>query len=198
LSEEEFLEKLKEYLLSRYNKEEIVKERGRCWFSVEKNLRLKSAEGTELKWRISGTGVYPEVHEDSNGKIFVWSPTTGEVIDIISLSFELDKMIDKRRVKYPSYEECVEIWRSMRDRRNWKKIEKRSRRLAGWLRRADKNAKEMTKKVGIKVVFHIPPPGQGDRFHFIASFDSKGMGEEEKLRMIEKAIEAVEEARVQV
>ncbi len=41
MSEEEFLEKLKEYLTNRYNREEFVKERGTCWFSIERNLQLK-------------------------------------------------------------------------------------------------------------------------------------------------------------
>jgi len=188
---EELPEKLKEYLRNRYK--EVVEKRGTFDLDVEKNLQFKS--GTMLKWRLSGSGVYPMIYEDSEGKVFVWSPTTGEVVDIISLSIEDDKLHDKRRVKYPSYEETIEIWRTMCNRRNWKKVEKRSRNLVEWLRRADRNAKQVTKKTGFKVVFHIPPPGQGDRFHFIASFDSKGMSDEEKMRMIGKAIDVVEEAR---
>ncbi|MEM3648941.1 MAG: hypothetical protein QW506_07240 [Thermoproteota archaeon] len=195
MTEEGFLEKLKEYLLSRYDKEEIIKERGPCGFSVERNVGYKSPEGTRFRWCMRSSGTYPEVCEDFDGRIFVWSPATGEVPDIISLSFELDKTLNKRRVKYPDFEETREIWRMMLDRENWEKIEKRSRRLIGWLRRADRNAEEMTKKMGIKIVFYIPPPEEGDRFHFVASFDPKGMSDEEKIKMIEKAIDGVEEAR---
>ncbi|MBO3810211.1 MAG: hypothetical protein FGF50_11560 [Candidatus Brockarchaeota archaeon] len=58
---------------------------------------------------MKSSGTYPEVCEDFDERIFVWSPTTGEVPDIISLSFELDKTLNKRHVKYPDFEETREI-----------------------------------------------------------------------------------------
>ncbi|MBO3833186.1 MAG: hypothetical protein FGF51_07395 [Candidatus Brockarchaeota archaeon] len=195
MSDEGFLEKLKEHLLNRYNREEIVKERGTCWFSVERNPRLKSPEETSLKWRISGSGTYPGIGEDFGGKVFVWSPTAGEVPDIIAFSFERDKLFLKRHVKYPDFEETREIWRLMVDRKNWKEIKKKSESLFEWLKKADGNAEEITRKTEMKVVFYIPSPEEGDRFHFVASFNPKGMSDEEKIKMIEKAIDAVEEAR---
>ncbi|MBO3810210.1 MAG: hypothetical protein FGF50_11555 [Candidatus Brockarchaeota archaeon] len=48
MTEEEFLEKLKEYLLSRYNKEEIVKERGLA------RLVLKEMSDTNLLRGLGG------------------------------------------------------------------------------------------------------------------------------------------------
>ncbi|MEM2742199.1 MAG: hypothetical protein QXD95_08665 [Nitrososphaeria archaeon] len=44
-------------------------------------------------------------------------------------------------------------------------------------------------------VFFIPDPRkeEGDRFYFVARFNSKGMSNEEKMKTIEKALNILEE-----
>lgn len=183
----EFVYKLKEYLLERYRRPEIEKERGVYDCYVEKNFFSKSPIETKLKWRISSGGRYPQVEEDIEDNIFVWSPTAGEVPDIIFLSCELDKL----RI---TNDEVDRVWEMIADRGNWGKLEKKYRRLIEWLRKADSLAKKATKETGAETVFFIPDPKkeEGDRFYFVMSFNSSGMNSEEKIKIIEKAIDTIE------
>jgi len=175
----DFLEGLREYLFKRYNKEEVIKERGACWFSID----LFDSE-----WIILGTGTYPRVEGDREGNITIWSPTVGEVPDIIFLSCELDK------VEITS-NEVDRVWEMILDKGNWEKLEKKYRGLIEWLRKADGLAKKATKETGMETVFFIPDPKkeEGDRFYFVARFNSKGMSDEEKMKKIEKALDVLED-----
>lgn len=192
-SEEEFLKKLKDYLLRRYNKPE-VKEKHRPRYSyepyVEKSFYFKSSEETELKWGIRASGGYPDVYVDVEGNIFVWLTLAG-VSDIIFLSCELEKI----RI---TSEEVDRIWELSLDRRNWNKLERKYKRFVGWLKHAEEVARKATEKTGIKTILYIPNPKGGDRFSLIAVFNSRGMNDEEKIRMLEKTLDVVEEARKQV
>ncbi|MEM1554530.1 MAG: hypothetical protein QXU09_02295 [Thermoproteota archaeon] len=183
-----FVHKLKEYLLKRYKKPEIEKDRGGYDCYIETELFSKSLIGTDLKWRISGGGRYPQVEEDIEGNIFLWSPTAGEVPDIIFLSCELDKV----RI---TNDEVDRVWEMILDKGNWEKLEKKYRGLIEWLRKADGLAKKATEKMGVETVFFIPDSSkeEGDRFYFVARFNSKGMSDEEKMKTIEKALNILEE-----
>ncbi|MEM2173346.1 MAG: hypothetical protein QXS66_08960 [Thermoproteota archaeon] len=199
MSEEEFLEKLKEYLLSRYNKEEIIKKRGPCELYIERKLQLKSPEGANLKWRIDGGGTYPHIYEDSEGKVFVWSPTIGDFDDFFPTESELIKFFRRWRRHHHRYEKFdmeLEFHRMMVDRMRWKEIEedKDFKWMIDSFREKEEIAKKVSEKTGFKVVYYIPPPGGGNRFYFYTSFNSKGMSDEEKMKTIERAIDAVEEA----
>ena len=58
----------------------------------------------------------------------------------------------------------------------------------------DEVAGMVSKKTGFKVTYLIPDSSQVQDTYFYTSFDSKDMSDEEKTRMIERAIDAVEEA----
>ncbi|MBO3840682.1 MAG: hypothetical protein JTT17_07720 [Candidatus Brockarchaeota archaeon] len=47
----------------------------------------------------------------------------------------------------------------------------------------------------METVFFIPDSSkeEGDRFYFVARFNSKGMSDEEKMKTIEKALNILEE-----
>ncbi|MBO3810203.1 MAG: hypothetical protein FGF50_11520 [Candidatus Brockarchaeota archaeon] len=154
---------------------------------IEKSFYFKSPEETELKWGIRSSGGFPDVYGDIKGDIFIWL-TLAEVSDIIFLSCELDK------VRITS-EEVDKIWEMSLNRESWSELERKYKRFVRWLKHADEVAKKVTEKTGIKTILHIPHPEEGDRFSLIAMFNPKGMSDEEKMKMIEKAIDAVEEAR---
>ncbi|MBO3842766.1 MAG: hypothetical protein FGF48_10195 [Candidatus Brockarchaeota archaeon] len=141
---------------------------------IEKSFYFKSPEETELKWGIRSSGGFPDVYGDIKGDIF--------------LSCELDK------VRITS-EEVDKIWEMSLNRESWSELERKYKRFVRWLKHADEVAKKVTEKTGIKTILHIPHPEEGDRFSLIAMFNPKGMSDEEKMKMIEKAIDAVEEAR---
>lgn len=188
LSEEgEFLEKLKEYLLNRYKKEEYEKEYGKCWYGIIRELYYKSCKGTELKWKISGTGMYPQVSGDVEGNIFVSSPSIAAVDEAISLSLEVNG------ISY-TLEELEMLEKTIPDRRNWGSLEKKYKILIKNLRRGDEVAKTIAARMGIEVVFYIPYPEEGNRLEFIAYFNSRDMSIEEKIKAVEKALNALEMA----
>lgn len=186
-SEEEFLEKLKDYLLKRYNRPDVQKKHEPHYPYepyVEKSFYFKSPEGTELKWGLRASGGYPDVYGDIEDNIFVWL-TLAEISDTIFLSCELDKV----RI---TGEEVDKIWKISLDRRNWDKLERKYKSFVGWLKHAEGVARKATEGTGIKTILHVPDPKEGDRFSFITMFNSKGMKDEEKMKMIEKAIDILE------
>lgn len=185
--EEEFLKKLKEYLLNRYKKEKYEKERGECWYGVIRVLYYKSCKRTELKWKISGTGMYPQVLGDVEDNIFVSSPSIATVDEVISLSLEVNG------VPY-TLEELEMLEKTIPDRRSWESLEKKYKVLIKNLRRGDEVAKAIAARTGIEVVFYIPYPEEGNRLEFTAYFNSRGMSIEEKIKMVEKALNVVEMA----
>lgn len=183
-SEEEFLKKLMEHLLRKYNKPG-VKEKYEPY--IEKSFYFKSPEGTELKWGIRASGGFPDVYGDIKGNIFVWL-TLAEVSDIIFLSCELE------RVRITS-EEADKIWEMSLNRENWNELEKKYKRFVRWLKHADEVAKKVTEKIGIKTILHIPHPEEGDRFSLISEFGSKNMEDEDRIRIVEKAMDALIECQ---
>ncbi len=200
MSEEELLKKLKDYLFNRYNKREIIeKRRGPCEPYIGRNPQFKSPEGTELKWCVRSSGVYPSVEEDSDGRVFVLSPPAGDFYDVFPLESELIKFFRRWRRRYHRHEKLdmeLEFHKMMVDRSRWREIEedKDLKWIIDSFRENEKIARKASEKTGFKIVYYIPPPRGGNRFYFYTSFNSKGMSNEEKMKMIEKAIDAVEEA----
>ncbi|MEM2897652.1 MAG: hypothetical protein QXG01_08850 [Candidatus Bathyarchaeia archaeon] len=200
MSEEEFLERLKEYLTNRYNKKDIIEKRGGPYEPyIGRNPQFKSPEGTELKWYVRSSGEYPGVYEDADGKVFVLSPPAGDFYDVFPLQSELIKFFRRWRRRHHRYEKFdmeLEFHRMMVDRRRWKEIEedKDFKWMIDSFREKEEIAKKVSEKTGFKVVYYIPPPGGGNRFYFYTCFDSKGMSDEEKMKTIERAIDAMEEA----
>ncbi|NHV99565.1 MAG: hypothetical protein HA496_07965 [Thaumarchaeota archaeon] len=189
MNEDEFAVRVKEHLRKRYDIPEVIRERlSPPDYYIEKEPHFKFPEGTKLKWCVRGSGAYPEVHEDVEGRIFIWSPTRGDPSEVIDGYLERESR--RKRWMFDTFQ----LWDMICDRKKWKEVEKASKKLVDWLRHADEIAEELTRKSGIKIIFYIPLRSEGDRFHFIASFDSKGMNDEEKITMIDKAIDIVEEA----
>ncbi|MEM2742202.1 MAG: hypothetical protein QXD95_08680 [Nitrososphaeria archaeon] len=75
---------------------------------------------------------------------------------------------------------------------------KKYKSFVKWLKHAEEIARKITEENGIKTILHIPRPEEGDRFSFISEFSSKNMDNEDKIRMIEKAMDALREALKQV
>ncbi|MEM3388104.1 MAG: hypothetical protein QW491_01620, partial [Thermoproteota archaeon] len=159
MSEEEFLERLKEYLTNRYNKKEIIEKRiAPPHYAIEKGLSYKSVEGTELKWRVGTSGKYPEVEEDSEGKVFVLFPPAGDFYDVFPLESELKKFFRRWRRRHHRYEKFdmeLEFHRMMVDRMRWKEIEedKDFKWMIDSFREKEEIAKKVSEKTGFKVVY---------------------------------------------
>jgi hypothetical protein len=185
--EEEFLRKLRDHLLRKYNKPKSKEKYEPC---IEKSFYFKSPRGTVLKWGIRASGGYPDVYGDAEGNIFVWL-TLAEVSDIIFLSCELDG------VKITS-EEADDIWKLSVNRDNWKKLENKYRSFVKWLKHAEEIAGRITEETGLKTILHIPRSEEGDRFSFITEFNSRNMSDENKMRIVEKAVDALIEYRREV
>lgn len=190
MSEEKFLKMVWEYLVNRYRGKSKVKIGGvlceRRDFSPSID-NPKSIFTHERGLRISSSGYYPSVEIYPGGRIEVWSPSIGDPSEIISFTCELD------RIKY-TVDSVDEVWNMLSDRRNWRKLGKKYRKLVAWLRKGDRLAKKATKKTGIKVIWFVPSRNESNRFFFVATFNGKDMSDEEKLKTIGKAIDALEEA----
>lgn len=196
-AEDRFLKKLVDYLNKRYENKYPEYRKPFFFFGKTGDERFAIQHESISRgaiWSVrTESGLYPVVEGIANGDIVVWSATAGKVPDVISLSCELD------HIKYTS-SRIEEIWEMIPDRENWGKLERKYKKMVAWLRNADRVAEEVTDKNGVKTVFFIPRPKarEGDRCYFVARFNSKGMSDEEKMEMIKKALDAVDEAQGRV
>lgn len=190
MSEEKFLKKVWEYLINRYREKSTVKIGGMLCERREFSPSIDNPESIfthERGLRISSSGYYPSIEMYPSGRIEVWSPSIGDPSEIISFTCELDK------IKY-TVESIDDVWDMLSDKKNWRKLGKKYRKLVAWLRRGDKLAKRATEETGIKVIWFVPSRKESNRFFFVATFNGKDMSDDEKLKMIGKAIDALEEA----
>ncbi|MEM2276492.1 MAG: hypothetical protein QXM98_06675 [Thermoproteota archaeon] len=181
-SGEKFLERLTEYLNKRYEKK--LTEEGKKFFFSKAGDEHFIVTSKDAKWSVStGSGVFPHV-EGVDNKIIVWSKFKGNPVDYILFACENDGM-------HIGYEKAVEIWKMLLDRRNWSKLGRKYKGVIKGLLYAEKAAETATEKTGVKTVFQI---FEYPRFllYYKAMFNTKGMNDDEKLRMVEKALDAVE------
>jgi len=171
-------------LNKRYEKK--LAEEGKKYFFSKAGDERFIATSKDARWSVSTeSGIFPHV-EGVNDEIIIWSESRGDPIDYIIFACENDGM-------HIGYEKAVEIWKMLLDKRNWDRLGRKYKGVIKGLLHAEKAAEVATEKIGVKTVFKIL---EYPRFllYYKATFNSKGMDDDEKLRMVERALSAVEMA----
>ena len=124
------------------------------------------------------------IEEDVTEKIWILS---GPITMLI------DELLEAYGIR--GFETRCKIVDELADRRNWDKCMKKFKRIVAELTWADDMAKRASQETGIEIVHFIPNSkfGGDDSFYY-TSFDSKGMSDEEKMKEIERHVDAVDMA----
>ncbi len=197
-----FLNKLVEYMNKRYEKG-----RAMAGYPAPKYFALKYCEGPpsvisggkksriegevyelgvpigkgdrKMKWEVTATWRLPHIEELEDGEIVITSGSMYELGDALS-------------GVYGIYEEQREVIRALADRNNWEKLKFTYPLVVGNLAYAHYLAEKVSRETGIKIIHFVR---KDEEFtYFFTTFDSKGMSDEEKMRMIEKALDAIDMA----
>jgi hypothetical protein len=148
----------------------------------------------------------PEIREYFDGEIFV----IFDFIDVDILDDGLLEVIGKMLSKtIPGYwdmdpderfalgdKEYEEVMRKLPDRSSWNELKQKYGGIIAWLDYHDEVAREASEKTGIELIHYIPARGEFTIFY--SHFNSSGMSCDEKMRMIEKALDAIDIASSRV
>jgi len=181
--EEDFPGKVTSYLNKRFGGERYFEpyktDRGKFY-------RHSAMAGKELKWCVWTGGLLScsSLEEDVTGKIWVFSGSTGAPDDTLLEEYGIrDPEIRNRIVD------------ELADRRNWRKHVKNFKLLIGTLTWADEMAKRASDESRVEIVHFIPNSRfEGDRSFYYTNFDSSGISDEQKLKEIERRVDAVDGA----
>jgi hypothetical protein len=185
LSQEGFLQKLKNYLMNNSGLKDILTEMPReTGFFNE-----------QIKWSINAeTDFEPfEAYETVDGKIVAGYGPATHVGDII-INYLLDRekysdIVDQRVL----VKERDEIIKSLHDRGNWQKYRVELKGLIDALEKADEIAKSVSTQMGVEIKQVLPHPPEKNAF-FYTEIDSKGLSDEKKIEVVEKAWKALSTA----
>ncbi|MGB9717685.1 MAG: hypothetical protein ACPL4E_04510 [Thermoproteota archaeon] len=151
------------------------------------------------KWEVTtGTWTAPNIEECFDGEVFILSDSKYEIEDTLLefISRRMSKTIpgywdmdldERSRIERKEYEE---VMRRIHDRSTWDELKQKYKSIIAWLDYHDEIAREVSSKAGIEIVHYIPPRGKFTFFY--SHFNSSGMNLDEKLRMIEKVLDAMD------
>lgn len=194
-----FLDKLVEYMNKRYEKEKE--------YPATKYFAIKYCEGPpsvisggkknrivgevkvydlgvpigkgerRMKWDITATWRLPHIEELEDGEVVITSGSMYELGDALSGVYSI-------------YEDKWKIIRALANKDNWEKLKSTYPLIVGNLTYADYLAEKVSRETGVKITHFVR---EDEEFtYFFTTFDSKGMSDEEKMRMIEKALDAID------
>ncbi|MEM2100203.1 MAG: hypothetical protein QXP45_02540 [Thermoproteota archaeon] len=188
-----FLDKLVKYMNKRYEKEKEYHAIKFCEGPPSKMCDGKKSriegevnnfgtpigkETRKMKWVVSSRSALPCIEELEDGEVVVVSDSVPKVEDVL---FEYYSLSGKER---------GEVIRALANRDNWEKLRFTCPLVVGELAYADYIAEKVSRETGVKVTqFIVREAGFA---YFFTTFDSKGMGCDKKMRMIEKALDAID------
>jgi hypothetical protein len=141
-----------------------------------------SLEKEDLKWSVQSQSLSCyAVEKDVKGQIWVIS----DAIDRIDGWIE-----DYWRDGLDSSQLKV-LLRDLQDKKNWRKYDRKYRKLMARLRFGEKIAELVTKKTGVKVVLFIPSDIYFKYCRFYSVFDANDMTDDRKMEEIKKRADAV-------
>lgn len=185
MNKEEFLGKLKNLLMNNLGLKDVLTEMPRdAGFFNE-----------QLVWSINAeTDFGPfEAYETVDGKIVAGYGPATHVGDII-MNYLLDRekysdIVDQREL----VKERDEILKSLHERGSWQKHRAELNGLIVALEKADEIAKNASMQIGVEVKQVLPYPPEKNAF-FCTMIGSKGLPDEKKIEIVEKAWKALSTA----
>jgi hypothetical protein len=174
----DFPKRVKEYLDERFKGEPFY----RPYEIHVGDILEESLSGEELKWSVQlwSFGCCA-VEEDAKGQI--WALSHGiETIDGWIEDYWRDGL-DSSQLKV--------FLRDLQDKKNWRKYDRKYRKLMARLRFGEKIAELVTKKTGVKVVLFIPSDIYFKYCRFYSVFDANDMTDDQKMEEIKKRADAV-------
>ena len=179
MSEDEFFQKLVQYVRGRYPTE------------VQALLPAvgRGIHDEKLNWEILAIH-NAEIYETVDGKIGIWSARTVAVEDTISSHLlEVDNVKDHRL----RFDKAKQIQKELSNKNNWARYKTKFKVLIERLEWGEEIAKKITEGTGIEVKHYIPEPSD-DNALFYTEFDSTGMSDGKKINEIKRHFDAVDEA----
>ncbi|MEM3908335.1 MAG: hypothetical protein QXZ17_15975 [Nitrososphaerota archaeon] len=193
---EGFLEKLAEYMSKRYGMKYFFK---KCAAAKPPVQSLDGKERTP-EWEVEGN--LPCLLGYSDGEVFIISTILYELEDILSDAIWdwFDKTIlGFREMNHKARHEMLrrekeEVARKLTDRNTWGELKQKYGYVVAWLDYHDEVARQVTEKTGVKIVHRFNPESVNILGYFYAQFNWSGMSSEEKMKMVEKALDAIDMA----
>jgi hypothetical protein len=185
LSQEGFLQKLKNHLTNNSGLKDVLTEMPReTGFFNE-----------QLVWSINAeTDFEPfEAYETVDGKIIAGYGPATHVGDII-MNYLLDRekysdIVDQREL----VKERDEIIKALHEKGNWQKYRAELKGLIDAIEKADEIAKNVSTQIGVEVKQILPYPPDKNAF-FCTMIDSKGLPDDKKVEAVDKAWKALSTA----
>ncbi len=140
----------------------------------------------------------PQLSEDSNGEVFIYSGSIYDVDD--AFDNYICEMFAKTipgwwdmedEEQYALIRKEEETFRSkLPDRSNWEELKRNYMPIMAHLEYHDELAREIGEKTGIKLIYAFSL--MVDFSFFYSHFNASGISYEEKMRMIEKTLDAID------
>jgi hypothetical protein len=185
MKEQDFPEKVKSCLDSRFKSDSYYKPWCFAFFEVDREPALRSLNGKELKWNVWTSGILgcSWIEEDVTGRIWIFSGATG------------DPELELLEVHGLDPEPKWKIIEELRNKDNWSKYLDRYTDVVGGLMWANKVAKRVTEETGVEIA-HFIPYSHSDvgKTHYYTYFDSTSMNEDQKIKEIEMKVDAIDRA----
>jgi len=185
MSKEDFPEKVASYLTKRFSDDGYFEP-----YKVDRGelYHHSTMESKELKWVVGTGGLMSccSLEEDVTGRIWFFSGPTEAPRDTLLEEYDVVDMETRRRI----------VDELATDRENWKKYLMKFKRFIAHLIWADEVAKLVSEETDIEIVHFIPNSkllGYDDSFLY-TSFDSSGMSDDEKMKEIERRVDAIDKA----